>query len=66
MRKYIAAVLAPVMICCVFAACEKKPAAKESVNVKIKVPIITMECVTDSEITSSDQFLKKAWNAFAA
>ena len=66
MKKYIAAVLALVMICCVFTACGKKPAAKESVNIKIKVPILSMECVTDSEITSSDQFMKKAWDAFAA
>ena len=65
MKKFVSVVLVLVMAMGILAGCGK-PAAKESVNITIKNPVLAMECVTDSEITASDQFLKKAWDAFAA
>ncbi len=65
MKKFLSVLLVLVMAAGVLAGCGK-PAAKESVNVIMKVPVLAMECVTDSEIKSSDQFLQKAWDAFAA
>ena len=66
MKKLIALVLVLVMACTLLAGCGEKAPVKESVKLTIKVPVLAMDCVTDSEITLSDQFLKKAWDAFAA
>ena len=64
MKKYIALILTLVMLCAALAGCGQKE--KEKVSITIKAPILAMECVTDEEITQADQFLQKAWNAFAA
>lgn len=65
MKKIIAVMLTLVMLCCVLTGCGQKPAAKENVKIMIKVPVLSMECVTDPEVKMADQFLQKAWNAFA-
>ena len=66
MKKCVAIILTLIMICGLATGCGEKPAVKEAVNITIKNPILAMECVTDSEIKTSDQFLQKAWDAFAA
>ncbi|MDO5445919.1 MAG: extracellular solute-binding protein [Eubacteriales bacterium] len=66
MKKNLALILALVLALSLLAGCGKKPPEKENVKITIKVPVLSMECVTDSEITTSDQFLQKAWDAFAA
>lgn len=66
MKKFIAMALALVLLCSVLAGCGKKPAVKESVKINIKLPLLSMECVTDPEIKQANQFLQKAWDAFAA
>lgn len=65
MKKFIAIICTLVVFCGILTGCEK-PAEKESVHITIKNPVLAMECVTDSEIVSADQFLQKAWDAFAA
>lgn len=65
MKRFLAAVLAVAMLCCLMTGCGK-PAEKEKVKLNIKVPLLSMEAVTDPEITAADQFLQKAWDAFAA
>jgi len=39
---------------------------KETVKLYIKVPLLTQTSVTDPDVTSAEQFLQKAWDAFAA
>lgn len=64
MKRIAAFALALIMAASVLTGCGKS--RKENIRITIKVPILSMECVTDNEITQSDQFLQKAWDAFAA
>lgn len=41
-------------------------AKKEEVSITVKVPVLTMDTVADSDIKSADEFLKKAAEAFEA
>lgn len=64
MKRIAAFALALIMAASVLTGCGKS--RKENIRITIKVPILAMECATDEEITQSDQFLRKAWDAFAA
>ncbi len=64
MKKLSLLILTMIMILLTLTSCGKNE--KENVKIIIKVPILAMECVTDNEIKQSDQFLKKAWDAFAS
>ena len=64
MNKLIITALSLALICFALSGCGETSANK-TVNVNIKVPVLAMECVTDSEIEQADQFLHKAWDAFA-
>ena len=66
MKRAICVVLTFLMLCTLLTGCGKKTATKENVKITIKVPLLAMECVTDEKITAADQFIKKAWDAFAA
>ena len=65
--KKIITLLLVMLMCASLSACSggNSNNAKDTVNITIKVPLISMECVTDDEVSSSDQFLQKAWDAFA-
>ena len=59
-----------ILLICILAAgfCFSAGCVQETEKVKltIKSPALTMNCITDSEISDSTGFLNKAWNAFAA
>lgn len=65
MKKRIALLLTIAMGCSILSGCGQKPAQKENVEITVKLPILSMECVTDPEIEDTSQFLQKAWDAFA-
>lgn len=66
MKRAICVVLTFLMLCTLLTGCGKKTTTKENVKITIKVPVLAMECVTDEKVTAADQFIKKAWDAFAA
>ena len=61
--KKAAFVMMLAMVCMFVSGCGEKE--KEKVSLTVKVPTITMQCVTDESIEESSQFLQKAWDSFA-
>lgn len=62
MKKALALLLTLLFLCGILSGCGKK----QPVKLTIKLASTSMSCVTDPEIISADQFLQKAWDAFAA
>lgn len=63
MKKTIAAILTTVMLCGLLTGCASE---KETVEISISVPILTMDCVAYPDCGDSSSFIQNAWNQFAA
>ena len=66
MKKIIAITLVLIMMLSVLTACGGKSGKKESVEIYINVPILTVDCINDPECESSADFIKAMWDSFAA
>ncbi len=64
MKKSIVLVLAVTLLCGLLCGCGAKQ--KEQVNVIIKLPALTMPTLNDPECKQTGDFIKKAWDRFAA
>ena len=65
MKRIIAIVLALTMVMLMFAGCEKTK-VKETVEIYINVPLLTVSCVSNPEFENSNDFIEAAWGKFAA
>lgn len=64
MKKPIAVILACVLLLCALpTGCASK---KETVEININVPILTMDCVAYPDCGDSSSFIQTAWEEFAA
>ncbi|MDO5337236.1 MAG: hypothetical protein Q4E89_07235 [Eubacteriales bacterium] len=62
MKKMIVLVLISVLCCVLFVGCAQK---KESVEINISVPILTMDCAAYPDCGVSNEFIQAAWDKFA-
>ena len=63
MKNFAAIILAVIMTCTLLSGCGA--GAKKEVKLEIKMPLLTMTCKNDPEVTSAELFITKAWDAFA-
>ena len=66
MKKVLAIALALIMMLSVLTACGGKSGKKESVELYINVPVLTVECLSNPECEASSDFIKAMWDSFAA
>lgn len=64
MKKSIALILVVTLLCGLLSGCGAKQ--KEQVSVLIKLPTLTMPTLNDPECQQTGDFIKKAWDQFAA
>ena len=63
MKKILALALVLIMTAGILAGCGQK---KETVEIFINVPVLTVDCISNPEIKDSSDFILAAWNRFAA
>ena len=69
MKKVLALALSVIMVLGIFTGCGKESTDsqnKESVEIFINVPLLTVDCVSNPEFESSSDFIKAMWDSFAA
>lgn len=64
MKKIVAIILTLVIAVGALAGCGQQE--KETVEIFINVPVLTADCVAYPEINGTDEFIKEAWDLFAA
>lgn len=62
--KVLALVLTLVMAACLLSGCGEPK--KEAVEIFINVPVLTADCVAHPEVKKTSDFIKIAWDKFAA
>ena len=62
--KVLALVLTLVIAACLLSGCGEPK--KEAVEIFINVPILTADCVADPNVKTTSDFIKAAWDKFAA
>ena len=65
MKRVIMTAILPMMALVLMSGCGQK-AKKESVEIFINVPALTMDCAAYPECTNTDMMIKNMWDAFAA
>ena len=63
MKKLLAIVLSVAVFAGLLTGCGQK---KENVEIYINVPVLTVDCVSNPEFTTSSDFIKAMWDKFAA